>query len=820
MFKGGFVRWYIGSGLREMLSIWRRCVVFVPRFFSFALLVRTLFAPWHRDVSLKNWRGFNPLKSAEKILWSTFSRVIGAIARVSVIVCGLCVWIVLLSGGAVVIVLYVIAPLSLIVSFVLLFTPYVIGAFVVCALTVCIVLFAYRVYRISGHTPYKQMDIIELSQQKWFYRVYERIGIAKEHVPAEVFESIAAFTEFLTQHNVTNEEFDMIVAWETEKQIEREERARFFSPRKFLQKRPIGLGWHFGYTVHLDQFAEDLTRYDRSQYTQFSFSGFDSEMDLIDIVLSRPSENSVLITGPAGTGRHMIVHELARRIRTGYYDGTFMQYMRVLQCDFTSVMAQAKSMGQDPENVVHNLFHEAAYAGNVIFVVDNFERYMGTVDNRGFSFAAIIDEYASLASFRMIGIATDENFHESIEQNRVLMRHFDVVPVQEMSDNDAMRVLFMHFYGASHTPFTFQALRQVIVDAERYMNTAPLPTRAIDVATEVHLAWQGSGEQFITDRTVDNFIREKTGVPVGDMQSDESDKLLSLEASFHERIVGQEYAVRTVAAALRRMRSGMSQPHKPAGSFLFLGPTGVGKTEMAKTVAEQYFGASDKVIRLDMSEFQGDNALDRLIGSKELGQHGVLTTAAREHPYALLLLDEIEKANPRVLDVFLQVLDEGFLHDAFGRKVSFTTMIIIATSNAAAVVIKKMIENGVQDDAMKKKVVDTIIANGTFRPEMLNRFGDVVIFHPLGPDHIVDVTRMLLAQFSARMDRDQYITVVFDEDVAEQVVAQGFDPVFGARSLIRYIDETIADALAKKLITGNVHRGETIHFNVSDMSDM
>lgn len=817
MYKKGFVRWYLGEGLREVLLIWQRFIIFVPRFFSFALLMRTLFVPWHRDISLKNWRGFDIVRSSQRLLWNIFSRAVGAVVRLTIVIFGLVMWLGVFVLGTMIIVLYVGAPGILLITFVLFFTPFLYGAIGVFLFTLLIVLFVYRIYRISGHKPYKQMDILELAQQKWFYRIYERIGVEQTDVSADVLSDIAAFEKFLIKNDITREDFEKIVAWETEKQLEREDAARFFSQKKFLQKRPIGLNWHFGYTVHLDHYAEDLTRYDTSQYADALFSGFDEELDLVNIVLARPNENSAMITGQAGVGRHMIVHELARRIRTGYYDGTFMQHMRVMQCDFTSVMAQAKSVGADPENVIHSLFHEAAFAGNVIFVVDNFEQYMQTNENRGFSFTSIIDQYASLESFRMIAIATDESFHEHIESNRVLMRHFDIIAIHEMDEENAMRVLFMKFYGQEHTPFTYQALRQVISDAERYTNTAPLPSRALNLASEILVTWQGSSGKFITAHTVDEFVREKTGVPVGQMQIGESDKLLSLEQSFHERIVAQDYAVQTVAAAIRRMRSGMTRPNKPAGSFLFLGPTGVGKTEMAKTVAEYYFGSRDKVIRLDMSEFQGSTALDRLIGSKELRQQGVLSTAAREHPYALLLLDEIEKADARVLDVFLQVLDEGYLHDAFGRKVIFTTMIIIATSNAAAITIKKMIENGIADDAMKKKVIDTIINSGVFRPELLNRFDDVVIFHPLNKEHILNVTKMLLDQFSVRMAKEQYITVSFDEAVVQKIVDRGFDPVFGARSLIRYIDDAIADALAKKIIAGNVHRGEVIRFGVADM---
>ncbi len=819
MDKKSFFKWYVKDGLREFFAIWKRLVIFIPKYFSVGLLLRTLISPWHRDVSFKNWRGFSLAKSTQKILWNFFARIVGTIVRTGVILLAIVVWICVGMFGGVILLMYVAIPLFLILCFVFLFTPYWIIAVVIFMITVSVILFAYRIFRISGHKSYLQMDIMELHEQKWFYRVYERIGINKSEIPQEVLTDFKMFTDFLTKQDITIEEFEKIIAWEIEQQEKREENARIFSAKKFLQKRPIGLNWHFGYTVTLDKYANDMTRFDNSGYAQTPFFGFNQEMHLVEIVLARPSENSIILTGEAGTGRHMIIHELARRIRGGYFADNFMQHMRVLECDFAGIMAQVRSEGEDAELVINNLFHEAAYAGNIILVVDNFEKYMHTENSQGFSFSAIIDQYASLETFRMIAVTTGDDFYDSINENRVLMRHFDVVVVQELNEENAMKVLFTKFYGNDHTPFTFQALRQIIIDSERYANTAPLPARAIDLAMEVFISWQNHGTGFITAQTVDDFIREKTGVPIGRMQEGESDKLLSLEESFHKYIVGQDYAVQTVAAAVRRMRSGMARSDKPAGSFLFLGPTGVGKTEMAKVLAGQYFGARDKIVRLDMSEFQGDSALDKLIGSRELNQQGILTTAVKENPYGLLLLDEIEKANPRVLDIFLQVLDEGFLHDAFGKKVNFTTMIIIATSNAAAITIKKMIKDGIKDDAMKKKVIDTIIDSGTFRPEMLNRFDDVIIFHPLDDDNVSDVARMLLDKFSMRMEDEQHITVVFDEDVVQEIIKKGFDPVFGARSLIHYIDDSIADALAKKLIKGNVTRGETMQFTVADMDN-
>jgi ATP-dependent Clp protease ATP-binding subunit ClpC len=265
------------------------------------------------------------------------------------------------------------------------------------------------------------------------------------------------------------------------------------------------------------------------------------------------------------------------------------------------------------------------------------------------------------------------------------------------------------------------------------------------------------------------------------------------------------------------MRSGMVRPNKPAGSFLFLGPTGVGKTEMAKALAEQYFGSENKIIRLDMSEFQGENALGRLIGSKKLKQEGALTTAAQNHPYALLLLDEIEKANSRVLDIFLQILDEGFVHDGFNRKINFSTMIIIATSNASSSLIKEMIEEGAQDEDIKKQVIDAIIKKGIFRPELLNRFDDVVMFHSLKKDDIPKIVKLMLVKFVKRMKTEQHIEVVFDEEVIQKIIENGFEPIFGARSLLRYIDDVVADALARKIITDKIRRGETIQFKKEDL---
>lgn len=804
-----------------MRAIWGRLVRHTARVFSFRLLLRTLFAPWHRDVSPKSWRGFDIVRSAQRFAWNIFARIIGAIVRLCVIGMGVAVLGVAVIGGGVTVVLYIFAPAAIIVGCVGLVTPYAVWAAVLLAWTLSVVAYAIILYGIVAHPPYNTMDMADLTRYPWFRRVYDRLGIPLTDITTTVLHNMEAFEQLLRTYHISKEECEFVIAREIDAQNHAEQQRHLFSEERFAAMRPIGLWWHYGYTVHLDRYTEDVTRYDTSHHMHNLFRGYTQEMHLMEIVLARPNENNVLLTGEVGSGRHMLVHELARRIRTGRYDGTFLQYMRVLVCDLSVIMAAARSRNDDPEAMLHTIFYEATYAGNVILVVDNFDQYMVGENQHGFSFGALMDEYASLPTFRMIAIASQEAFHNDIEANRVLMRHFDAIAVQEMSAYDTMHVLFARFCDREGAPFTYQALRRIITGSAQYTNDAPLPTRAINLAMEVMLYWSKSGSQaWITEDLVDTFITYKTGIPTGTIGTQEQDTLLSLEEAMHQNIIGQDTAVRTVAAAVRRMRSGMGQPHKPAGSFLFLGPTGVGKTEMAKTLAAQYYGDVNRVIRMDMSEYQGPTALDRLIGSKELGQKGMFVSAVRENPYSLILLDEIEKANERVLDVFLQVLDEGFLHDAFGRKVNFENTIIIATSNAGALTIRKMVEMGMNPAEHQKKVIDAVLEEHVFRPEFINRFDNAVIFNPLTPDDALKITQLLLAKFAKRTAQAQDITLSFDDDVATVILRDGFDPVFGARSLERYIDDTVADALAKKLIAGNVRRGETVHFTVADMDEV
>ncbi len=814
--KHTFLVWYFSKGFNVLLKGLFELVKYIPRYFSTPLLIKTLLAPWHKDVSMKSWRGFDLGKSFERFIWNLISRVVGAVVRLIFIFIGLSFSLIVLILSGLIAIIYFVLPGALIVAIALMFTKYAIVSVIIFIVSVLTAVLAFKSYTSQYHKSYRDMSITELTREKWFHRVWDRLDINPEEITDEVLKDLEKFKQVLRKKDITLEECERVISWEIDKQEEKEAKEKFLSREYFETFEPIGRRWHYGFTVNLDRFASNLTRFDNSDFAHRPFYGHKEEMDMLELVMTRPNENNVIILGEPGVGRRMIVHELARRIKTMKYDHPSLRNAKVLQVDLGGAIASVQQSGKDPEYELNNLFHEAAYAGNVILVVENFEKYMENI--RGFSFTTMLSRYAPMPTFRMIAITTENEFHNSVEQRQGLLMHFDLIHMKEMSEEEAMKTLFMQFYAGSKTLFTYQALREVVSASYKYTNTAPLPERALNLANGVLLHWQKNGvTEKITKEDVLKFVSIKTGIPTGKITKKEKKKLINLEERFHDNLIGQDEAVRVVANAVRRMRSGMARPNRPAGSFLFLGPTGVGKTEMTKTIAQEYFGSKEKMIRFDMSEYNTPQALAKMIGSRATGKKGRLTSLAQEHPYGILLLDELEKANPDILDIFLQVLDEGMVHDAFGKKINFTTMIIVATSNAGAVKIQEHIKNKTPYEQMKEDILNLITKNGKFRPEFINRFDDVVVFRPISRDEAVLITKLLLKKFAQRTEQEQNIRVVFDDDVAQEVVVRGYNELFGARSIHRYIDNSIADALAMKLITGDVYRGEDITFGVEDL---
>jgi ATP-dependent Clp protease ATP-binding subunit ClpC len=319
---------------------------------------------------------------------------------------------------------------------------------------------------------------------------------------------------------------------------------------------------------------------------------------------------------------------------------------------------------------------------------------------------------------------------------------FEKVRVSEISPEQTLSVLedLIPSLEAKYSVFvSYSALRDIVSYTNQYLPALPFPKKAQDILDEALIMLRSSGKKVLTSEYVSKIVSEKSRIPVGEAKTEEKEKLLNLEKLIHKRIVDQKNAVNGICSALRRARSEIKTRKGPMGSFLFLGPTGVGKTETSKALSEIYFGSEEKMIRLDMSEFQQAKDISRIIGSKE--EEGFLTSKVKEDPFSLVLLDEIEKAYPDILNIFLQILDEGYVTDGMGRKVSFKNTIIIATSNAGYKMILEYIGRNADWDSVKNNLLNRLFSEGVFRPEFINRFDGVVVFKPLSDDDLMNICK-------------------------------------------------------------------------------
>ena len=391
---------------------------------------------------------------------------------------------------------------------------------------------------------------------------------------------------------------------------------------------------------------------------------------------------------------------------------------------------------------------------------------------------------------------------------------FEKVEVSELTEQETIKLLEnkVFYYESKYKKFiTYPAIRDIVKLSARYIQTVPFPKKALDLLEGIMVyVSRYTKSQLILSEHVARIVSETTQIPVGEVEKEEKEVLLNLEKLIHQRIVNQEEAVNEVSAALRRARADITVRKGPMGTFLFLGPTGVGKTETSKALAEVYFGKEDKMIRIDMSEFQNIGDISRLIGSPD--QEGVLTTQVRENPFALILLDEVEKAHKNILNVFLQVLDEGYVTDGLGRKVDFKNTIIIATSNAGYQIILDAIKIGKTMQEIKGELLDSLFRESTFRPEFINRFDAVVLFKSLTKEHLLKIAELLLAKLKKNLQIKE-IEFIITDSLKEKIVELGYDPIFGARQMRRVVQDKIENLLASAILSGQLKAGDKVEID-------
>lgn len=816
-----FLSWYFLKGPGLLFFTWRNLFRFLVRLFNFSELSSTLLSPWKRDISPKDWLGFQPAKSLHRLSMNLFSRLMGLIVRTLVLLTGLVALAALSVAGILAFPGWFIGlPILIWMTVSMLVTGRIgtVGTIAILFAVPSVVLPVLTLLS-DGHPAPLPRTRRELFSASWFPRVLARLGIVPGDFRREDWESDAAFQARLSGLNLSPETFDDIVASEALAAELRTASRRPLLWKNLRKTVPIGRGWQYGFTIRLDRYAVDLSRGDGSEYGDLHLFGRDDEFRLATLVMRRPGQNSFLLIGDPGIGKKTFVHTLARKIREG--DLPEFEHLRFLSLDLGMAVGDAANRGIDLDNFIRSLFYEAAYAGNVVLAIDNIDAYLGGASDRP-NLSPIFAEFLALPSFRVIGTIGNARYNALAHRDEQVLKFFEPVYLREPGADDALRIMLNLLVSVERNRpiFTWKALRSVVELSGQYDWDMPYPEKAIDLMQETLVAWETEPSgPYITPETVESFVSVKTGIPVGVLGEDEKTRLLRLEEILHFRVVGQDDAIRQVSESLRRARAGFGDPNRPLGSFLFLGPTGVGKTETAKALSEAYFGDEDRMVRLDMSEYQSADSVARLLGSGDSGDEGRLPAIMKEHPFSVVLLDEIEKAYPKVLDVFLQIVDEGFVTDGAGKKINFRKTVIIATSNASSLLIADLLGHGATAAQSKDEVVADLVKNGSFRMEFLNRFDGIILFAPLCDAELVRVAGLKLEKLAVRIKERKNIAVSFAPGLAEAVVARGYEPSFGARSLNRYIEDRIEDTVVRSVIAGEVSEGGSLTIGESDLGD-
>lgn len=559
-------------------------------------------------------------------------------------------------------------------------------------------------------------------------------------------------------------------------------------------------------TPLLDQFGEDLTRAARHG-ALFPLIGRDEELEQL-IRQFEGGNNSVILLSEPGVGKRALIEGLAQRMVIEEVPVTLFD-KRMVVVDVAHVLA-----GGDPSYApqrLMELIREAESSGNILLVLQQLDA-IAKVSANGIGLADLLASDLEQGRIQLLATSTPSAWTEIIEP-LTLGSRFSKLLLQEPEQEKAMMLLMaksgsIEYRAKSY--FTYGALQQAYSAAKRYLKDTRLPESALQLMTDAAtLVSKKSGStHLITEDDIAQAVHAKTNIPVESIHSDEKQKLLHLESALKERVIGQSEAVTAVAQAMRRARVDVRETRKPMATFLFLGPTGVGKTELAKALASEYIGSETMMVRLDMSEYQLASSANRLIGQPGDPKGGLLTEAIRKRPFSIILLDELEKAHPDVLTLFLQVLDDGRLTDGVGRTIDFTNTIVIATSNAGAGFIQQSVREQKPYEQLKRELIERELQS-VYRPEFLNRFDGVIVFSPLTIDEVEQITWLQMKRLSKQLS-EKGITFQADDTGVRWLAEQGYDPQFGVRPLKRLIQDKVETAIADLLLKDSVARKDTL----------
>lgn len=577
----------------------------------------------------------------------------------------------------------------------------------------------------------------------------------------------------------------------------------------------IGQSWSYGEAYTLYKYERSLSQVTGLRYGVRSSYG-DDELKEIETVLSKDRQGNALFVGDDFSGQLQVISRLKEKIASGEVPYELKnRRIVVLDVDALTSMNGKKDMF---ESELLKILRESIYAGNIILVIDNMPAFVNSVSSFGSDVANLLEPYLSSNVLKIIALSSVDLFHSTLERNTIFMQSFEIIQMKEVDDLNIVRILQNEIvkYEQRGMLFTFLALVEIANSSQRYFPDAVMPDKAIDLLSEIVPKLASKGKNIVEKEDVLDLVEEKTGIPTGEVRGDEREKLLNLENILRERVIGQEEAIVAISNSMRRARSGIENPNRPLGSFLFLGPTGVGKTETTKALASVFFGNESRILRLDMSEYSDNDSVEKLTGSFETKQSGVLSSMIRERPYGVLLLDEFEKTTKEVRNLFLQILDEGFFSDGQGKRVIARNLIIIATSNAGSDLIWQFMRDGKNLAESKDEVIESIISERIYTPELLNRFDGVILFHPLEQDTVRKIASISLHKLKERL-AGKGIDLQINDELIDFVASRGTDPKFGARPINRAVSDEVEQVIAKKIISGEVAKGSQVTLTNEDL---
>ncbi len=801
----GFLSWYYSKGVEYYLESWFSSLKSVSHYFSIPLLLRTLFYPWKRLIEVDKSAGFDLGKKFEVLTFNLISRGIGAIVRFTLVWVGLVFIFFIFLGGGFGFVFWLIFPF-----------------------------FGLGIYSKYKKQPAnyisellekirlnkgKELEIIFGSSAGMF--VLEHVGVSYqdtienlggksfnlENFQAKTFQEVikklisdgVVSKGFCEKRSLRLEDFLLAAGWWDKRQ---EERTKL---EKDGYKRPgLGLELTFGYTPTLNQYSIDLSL---PQTYSHRLIGRKNIVSRMERVLS--SGLSVLLMGDPGVGKKTVVLEFAKRAANGDL-GPKMTFKRVLEFDYNSLLSSSEDLNMKKSELAL-IFEEASAAGNIILMIRDIHR-LTNPDVEGYDFTDIFEEFLEKGNLKIIAVATNSDYERFIVPNLRLRKYLEKVEVVAPTKDEAMEILIesaQRWEDLSGLIIKVPLLREILIQSDRYITDVPFPEKAIELLDAVISYSEQKGGKILEIEDLNAVLAEKTGISFSRLSLQELKRLNEIESLIHRRLVNQDTAVNLIAKTLRAKTIGVVKEDKPLGSFLFLGPTGVGKTETAKVLANVYYGSVDAIIRFDMAEYSGNEGFERLIGSVNKNLPGALTTAIKNRPASLLLLDEIEKASKEIYNLFLSLLDEGVITDAFGKRIICRHLFVVGTSNAGAEFVRECVEKGVKGEDLQKSVLNYVMEKELFSPEFINRFDGVVVYETLKYEHLIGIAKLMLADFSENL-KSKGIQVLYSDEVYKKLAIDGYEPAFGARPMRRIVNLSLGDLISKAILSGRIKGGDKV----------